>query len=150
MLGRYTSLSSLELEALLKQKGSRLFDKLDKLEELAPNFDVDKAWRSLDNALVESGRPALAKVVFGGECLRPKAQDLFLLREEGVVLAAEELAMVTRDQLHDWFMVKPTKDRWAHPRNSEEFEYTWAQFRGLPTFFAKAALARRHLVFSVS
>jgi hypothetical protein len=117
-------------------------------------FETDKAWDALHRSLTdgqllyESGPFPLAYAVLGGRpldvgddytaCLTTPAQ---------VAEVAAALPGVSRDWLRArYWSLDPLA--YGSPLSDEDFEYTWSSFLGLPAFFARAAKARRAVLFT--
>jgi hypothetical protein len=117
------------------------------------SFQLDKAWDALHRSLTdgqllyETGPFPLAYAVLGGKPL--DAGDDYtacLVAPAYVGETATALAEITRDWLRTrYFALSPKK---YGPLSEEDFDYTWTSFLGLPEFFARAARAKRAVLFT--
>lgn len=129
-------------------------DEIEEAWELV--FETDKAWdalhRSLSNGTLScgEGEPPLNRVFFGGQVLNTEA-DYFvvLLTPEQVQELAPALAKVTEPWLRARYFDQPFPD-YQGEKSSEDWDYTFGNFKGLPEFFAQAAQAGRYVIFTVS
>jgi hypothetical protein len=118
------------------------------------SFQLDKAWDALHRSLTdgrllyESGPFPLAYAVLGGRAL--DAGDDYtacLVEAAQVVEVAAALPGATREWLHArYFALDPAE--YGTPLSKEDFEYTWSSYQGLPEFFARAAKAKRAVLFT--
>lgn len=128
-------------------------EKIEEAWEMA--YETDKAWDALHRCLsngtlnVDEGEPPLNRVFFGGQVLNTEA-DYFvvLLTPEQVQELAGALANVTEAWLRSRYFDVPFPD-YQGEKSEEDWGYTFANFEGLPQFFAKAAQAGRHVIFTV-
>lgn len=124
-------------------------------------FQTDKAWDPIHRALCEDNTPRgrinpnkgtypLNLAIFGGEQLcEGEEYSVCLVRPEDVVGVAKALSGVTEEWLRERFFKLKARAT-GYPITEEEFEYAWGNFQGLPEFFAKAAKAKRAVIFTVS
>jgi hypothetical protein len=118
------------------------------------SFQLDKAWDALHRSLTDgrllyaSGPFPLAYAVLGGRSL--DAGDDYtacLVEPPHVAQTAVALAGVTREWLYARYFALDPK-AYGSPLTDEDFEYTWSSFQGLPEFFARAAKAKRAVLFT--
>ncbi|MEO0604209.1 MAG: DUF1877 family protein [Myxococcota bacterium] len=117
-------------------------------------FQTDKAWDAIHRSLTdgrllyENGTFPLNHCILGG--IQLHAEDHWVVAvtpEEHTADVANALAAVTEDVLRAGYARIDVGD---YPDKSDaDFAYTWASFRGLPEFYAKAAEAGRAVVFTV-
>lgn len=119
------------------------------------SFQLDKAWDALHRSLTDgqllyaTGPFPLAYAVLGGESL--DAGDDYtacILTPEQVTEVATALATVTEPWLRKRYFALDEK-QYGSPVTEEDFAYVWSSFQGLPEFFARAAEAKRAVLFSV-
>jgi hypothetical protein len=117
-------------------------------------YESDKAWDAIHRCLTDgqllyqSGPCPLAYAVLGGRPLNVTDDyTACLVEPEQVRETSAALAGVTREWLHDRYQTLDKTD-YAGPIDAEDFEYTWENFAGLRTFFAKAAKAGRAVLFT--
>ena len=120
-------------------------------------FETDKAWDAIHRALTdgtldteeEGETDALSLAVLGGRFLN-EGDDGFVALVDGADLrrVADALAGVTEAELRRRYFDTPFPD--YGEKSEEDFTYTWASFDGLAAFFARAADAERHVIFTVS
>ncbi|NOU29401.1 MAG: YfbM family protein [Polyangiaceae bacterium] len=119
------------------------------------SFQLDKAWDALHRSLTDgqllyaTGPFPLAYAVLGGEPL-DVGEDYTarLLTPEQVAEVATALATVTEPWLRKRYFALDAK-QYGSPVTQEDFAYVWSSFQGLPAFFARAAEAKRAVLFSV-
>jgi hypothetical protein len=118
-------------------------------------FETDKAWDALHRCLSDgslnatSGQPPLSQVFFGGRVLNEEPDYFVVLTTpEQVKEIAEALAKVTKPWLRSRYFELPFPD-YQGEKSEDDWEYTFAQFEGLPEFFARAANDGRHVIFTV-
>lgn len=119
------------------------------------SFQLDKAWDALHRSLTDgrllyaTGPFPLAYTILGGERLDVgESGSACLLTPEQVTAVATALADVTEPWLRKRYFAIDA-EQYGVPVNDEDFEYTWSSFQGLPAFFARAAAAKRAVLFSV-
>lgn len=125
-------------------------------EEWEDAFETDTAWDALHRCLsngtlnVDEGTPPLNRAFFGGRMLN-ESDDYFvvLVTPEEVREIADALAKVDAAWLRGRYFELPFPD-YQGDKSDEDCEYTLANFDGLPEFFARAAAAGRHVIFTVS
>ena len=156
-LGVHFSINAKQAQRLLDAKGGdELVGIVEKIEEAWEDaYETDKAWDALHRALSngaldpEEGEPPLNQVFFGGNVLNEE-DDYFvvLVTPAEVVEIAEALAKVTDTWLRSRYFDVPFPD-YPGGKSEEDWEYVLGNFKGLPGFFARAARARRHVIFTV-
>ncbi|HET9987129.1 MAG TPA: YfbM family protein [Kofleriaceae bacterium] len=119
------------------------------------SFQLDKAWNALHRSLTDgrllyaTGPFPLAYAVLGGAPLDVGDDYTACLVEPAqVAKAATALAKVTEPWLRKRYFALDAK-AYGAPLTPEDFAYTWTSFQGLPGFFARAAKAKRSVLFSV-
>jgi len=123
-------------------------------------FETDKAWDAIHRCLTddhtgrgrlnpEAGEYPLKLVIMGGTQLHESSDYCInLIRPEEVKDVANALAGVTEEWMRErYFRLK--RKQTGYPITEEDFDYTWGNFQGLPEFFARAAKARRAVIFTV-
>ena len=125
-------------------------------EEWDGAFETDKAWDALHRCFSngtldpEEGDAPLNLVFFGGRVLNEDDTDVVvLLTPTEVKEVAAALRGVTEAWLRKRYFDLPFPD-YQTEKSEEDWRYTIGQFAGLPEFFAQAAGARRHVIFTVS
>ena len=120
-------------------------------------YESDKAWDAVHRCLTdgqllyESGPFPLAYAVLGGKALDVGEDYTACLVESAQAQkASAALVKVTRDWMHKRYQTLRKTDyvKYAGPLSDEDFDYTWENFEGLRTFFAKAAKAGRAVLFT--
>lgn len=135
------------------------FEMLDVWEEPG-DFGTDKAWDAIHRCLTdgtlmacdEEGKAEdypLSHAVLGGR---------FLLEGDGYIIAlvapqqvkdvAEALARVDQAWLRGRYDALDFPD-YQGVKSEEDFDYTWANFAGLPEFYAGAAARDKAVIFTV-
>lgn len=118
-------------------------------------FETDKAWDAIHRSLtdgelkINSGPFPLAYAVLGGRPLYEGDDYVVCLVEPQEVSAtAEALRSVTEEWFRErYFAISPGD--YGGAVSSEDFDYTWGNFQGLPELFARAANAGRAVMFTV-
>jgi hypothetical protein len=118
-------------------------------------FETDKAWDALHRCLSDGtldlagGSFPLSHVVLGGMQLY-EGEDyvVALVRAEQVPEVATALAPIDEAWLRRRYDTLEFPD-YQGVRSDEDFEYTWANFRGLDVFFQAAAEDGRAVIFTV-
>lgn len=118
-------------------------------------FETDKAWDALHRCLsdgtlnVTGGTPPLNLCFFGGYVLN-RTSDYFvvLLKPDQVADVARAMRAVTKEWLRERYATLDFP-QYDGEKSSGDFEYAWKWFAGLPDFFERAAVAGRHVVFTV-
>jgi hypothetical protein len=124
------------------------------LEDSKWSFQTDKAWDALHRSLTDgqllyaTGPFPLAYAVLGGEPLEVGADyTACLVTPAQVAKVSAALAKVKKPWLRErYFKLNPKKTH--YPITEEDFEYTWSSFEDLPAFFARAAKAKRSVLFT--
>jgi hypothetical protein len=124
-------------------------------------FETDKAWDPIHRALCEDNTPRgrinpntgtypLNLAIFGGRQLcEGEEYSISLVEPDDVRGVAKALSGVTEEWMRERFFKLKARAT-GYPITEEEFEYMWGNFQGLPEFFAKAAKAKRAVIFTVS
>jgi hypothetical protein len=154
---------ALDAEQARKLVGLRADDRHDYLEEIEEAWDEDwafehdKAWdalhRCLGDGTLESPEPTplVLQAVLGGDELTPDDEEERLIRfvpAARVGGVAKALSSVTPTSFRKRFDALGDTD-YDGPANDDDFEYTWESLVGLRAFFARAAKARRAVVFTL-
>jgi hypothetical protein len=156
-LGVHFSIDAAQAERLLgAADDDELLELVEEIEEeWADAFETDKAWDALhrclsDGTLTGEGKVPLDRVFFGGRTLN-ESDDYFvvLVTPAEVREIADALAKVDAAWLRGRYFELPFPD-YQGEKSDEDWEYTLANFDGLPEFFARAAAAGRHALFTVS
>ncbi len=121
--------------------------------DVANLCQTDKAWDALhrcfgDGTMDACAAGPLTLIFFGGETLNEEP-DYFvvLLTPDQVVEVAAALAAVDEAWLRARYVSLDFPD---YPNKSDDdLAYTCGWFAGLPPFFARAAAAGRHVIFTV-
>jgi hypothetical protein len=118
-------------------------------------FETDKAWDALHRCLsdgtldLSGGSFPLSHVVLGGMQLYDGDDYVVaLVRADQVPQVAAALAPIDEAWLRRRYDSLEFPD-YQGVRSPEDFAYTWANFRGLDTFFQTAADAGRAVIFTV-
>ncbi len=118
------------------------------------SFQTDKAWDAIHRVLtdgeleIDTGPIPLRYCILGGQPLYSTDDYIVSLVDSSQV---KEVAAALRSIEKAWFRERYlTLDEtdYAGKVGDEDFEYTWANFEGLPAFFERAARANRAVVFT--
>ncbi|MFO0550909.1 MAG: DUF1877 family protein [Polyangiaceae bacterium] len=159
--GVHMALSAVDAKRLLAIDDAEelvefIFDTLEEkyLDSDRWSFELDKAWDALHRCLTDgrllyaTGPFPLAYAVLGGRPLDAgEDYTACYLEPHQVAEVAAALPSVTRQWLHARYFALDAK-AYGQPLTEEDFEYTWACYGGLPEFFARAAKAKRAVLFS--
>jgi hypothetical protein len=131
-------------------------------EDIEPNYfehseqwlcQTDKAWDAIHRAFASSNldydyATPLHGVVLGGQPLYFKDDYLLSLKTASqVVEIASALSGITQDAFRQlYFGINPRA--YVHPLSEEDLEYSWSNLEGLVPFYARAAEARRSVIFT--
>jgi hypothetical protein len=120
------------------------------------SFETDKAWDALhrcftDGTLTfERREEPLGQCFLGGIHLHGGDYVVSSIAVAEVGRVAAALANVDRRWLRVRYdRIDPADYGPGAAISDEDFEYTWSSFEGLPEFFARAAAARRDVIFTV-
>lgn len=120
------------------------------------SYETDKAWDAIHRCLTdgrllyESGPFPLAYAVLGGRPLDVGDDyTACLAQPDQVQPASAALTGVTLEWMRKRYETLASTD-YDGPHNDDDFEYTWENFEGLRSFFAKAADAGRAVLFTAS
>jgi uncharacterized protein DUF1877 len=114
--------------------------------------ELDKAWDAIHRCLTDgkigfdNGEYPYNRCVLGGQQLHRSNSYIVSLKTPPEVT---DLANALRSI--DQTGLRPAIDPTDYGLNlsEEDFEYTWEYFRDLPDFYGKAAVAGRHVIFTV-
>lgn len=118
-------------------------------------YQSDKAWDAIDRCLAPRSAPraqagALSLAVLGGSELELDDEYVARLVEIPQVIEVERaLKEVTRATLRARYDQLAGTD-YAGTVGDADFDYTWKHFEGMRRFFARAATARRAVLFTAS
>ncbi len=117
--------------------------------------ETDKAWDAIHRCLTDgklewdNGEFPLKEVIIGGKKLY-EGDDYIIsvVSPEKVPVVARALQDINESTLKRGYE-EIEQSNYDGEIGSEDFEYTWEWFKGLPPLFIKAATAGRAVVFSV-
>lgn len=117
-------------------------------------FETDKAWDAIHRSLTDgkleyaNGEYPLNHCILGGYQLHEgSGWVVSVVPAEQVKDVAEALKSIDKNRLRKGYdAIQPDYDGEV---SAEDFEYTWANFEGLPEFYAKVAKDDRAVVFTV-
>lgn len=129
------------------------------IEEECPKewqFATDKAWDAIHRCLTdgyladENGEPPLNLAILAGvHLVNDDSGVVSVCPASKVPEVARALAEVGREWMRARYFALDAED-YGLPLSEEDFDYTWANFQGLPEFYARAAKAGdRAVVFTV-
>lgn len=117
-------------------------------------FQTDSAWDALHRCLTngrlecESGPYPLAYAVLGGQQLYAGDDYIVsMVTRRHVAATARALQAVTKEWLRERYLAIDPRD-YGQRLDDDDFEYTWANFEGLPKFFEDAGRAGRAVIFT--
>jgi hypothetical protein len=161
-LGVHFALTAAQLRALRAARDDD--DEVLKLTaELEENWDrkwlaeTDKAWDAIHRALSDGDltfaggleHAPLGCVVLGGESMvEDEDETVVLIEAKAVAAASKALAKLTEADFRQRYF-KLCKG-YSPNFGEEDFAYSWTNLETLRVFFAKAAKAKRAIVFTVS
>jgi hypothetical protein len=159
-LGVHFALSPRQLAQLRAADGDdEVIEFMDELEEDWDEewlVESDKAWDAMHRALSDGeltfegglANAPLGCVVLGGESLvEEEDQTVVLIDARSVAAAAKALAKLTEAQFKKRYF--SLCKGYAPEFGDDDFEYTWSNLKDVRKLFAKAAKAKRAIVFSV-
>jgi hypothetical protein len=119
-------------------------------------FESDHAWDTLHRLLgdgsLDAGRRSspLAGVFLGGQVLNT-TDDYFvvLVKPDAVGELARKLGAVTFEWLRHRYATLSFPD-YQYEKSDDDLAHAWETFQGLPDFFARAAMEKRYVIFTVS
>lgn len=157
MLGRHFALDASQVRALRRAEVAQAYvDELEEADDARWSYDSDKAWDGIHRCLGDgtsmiSSRPSLReRAVLGGEDLSDDEGNYsYLVPARLTPKVAAALATVTRAELRRRHRALATTD-YEHAADDEDFAYVWENFLGLRRFYARAARAKRAVLFNVS
>jgi hypothetical protein len=117
-------------------------------------YETDKAWDAIHRCLtdgtlnIDGGSYPLKLCVLGGAHLYSEDDYLVCMVDPSQVAdVARDLGKITKADLREKYFRIDSSD-YGLDLSEDDFEYTWANFEGLPAFFAKAADAGRAVLFT--
>jgi Domain of unknown function (DUF1877) len=117
-------------------------------------YELDKAWDAIHRCLVggslmisEDGSPFALCILAGAQLHSGDNYIVSLKRPHQVSAIAVAIKEVTREYLRERYF-KINSNEYG-PISDDDFEYVWEYFNGLADFYAKAAAAGRHVIFTV-
>ena len=130
------------------------------LEEIEEKWDeqwlyqTDKAWDAIHRCLTDgkleydNGEYPYGLCILGGQLLYSKSDYIISLKNPAQVKdVALALSKINKNLFYQRY-VNLAKD-YGGDLSDGDFEYSWDWFKGLDSFFAKAAEATRYVVFTV-
>ena len=160
--GVHFALAPEDVESLraLEDEGERLDHLQEVIEEgyFADQKDfvaeTDKAWDAIHRALSDGeltwdgGDYPLNHAVLAGELLYTDDDYIMSLKTPSQVSdIAGALARITEPEFRRRYFAIDA-DSYGFPLTDEDFGYTWGWFETLREFYARAATARRHVLFT--
>ena len=157
--GVYFALSDEDLKKLLKAKDDQerlsiLQDEIEQKWDEEWLYEMDKSWDALHRCLTDGslgfnkGAKPLSLCVLGGKQLYSGDDYIVSLKTPSEVAdLARALPSITEQDLRKRYFALPSD--YGMNFDEQDFQYTWDYLSGLPDFFAKAAAAGRHVVFTV-
>jgi hypothetical protein len=159
-LGLHFALSGDDLAKVLNAKTDQqvLYSMRDEIEQKWDEewlYQTDKAWDAIHRCLADgtlsdkNGEYPLRLCVIGGKQLYSGDDYIISLKTpDEVADIAKALTFITKDALRQrYFQIDPRS--YGVALSEEDFSCTWDYFSELPAFFAKAAAAKRPIVFMV-
>lgn len=158
MLGRHFALDAAQVRALrVADRAQDYIDELEEADDARWTFDSDKAWDGIHRCLGDGQStiptrrvPTVLKAVLGGEDLSDDDGNYsYLVAARTTPKVAAALAPITRS----WFRARHralADTDYDGDTSDEDFAYVWSNFVGLRKFFARAARAKRAVLFNVS
>jgi hypothetical protein len=158
--GVHFALSNEQLTKLLDARGDEaLLDVLEvEIEEQWDeewSYETDKAWDAIHRCLTngeigfDNGEYPLDHCILGGRQLHSGEDYIVSLKApQQVSDIGAALQPISRGELRRRYFSMSAPD-YSSGISEEDFEYTWDWFNGLGEFFAKAASAGRHVIFTV-
>jgi lipopolysaccharide biosynthesis regulator YciM len=152
--GVYFAIAQCDAERLLSARSDTELLEIVK-EDIEEKWDkewlleIDKAWDAIDRCLREDTACARAFAVLAGLQLHEGDDYIVSLKTPSQVAAiARELAKLNDEWLRSRYEMIPLDDSvlW---KSEEDLAYTTEYFHGLEPFFRKAAMAARHVIFTV-
>jgi len=162
-LGVLFALESSDVERLLAAHQSADGDAaiMSVIEEIEESWsrdwleETDKAWDAIHRCLTdgklefENGEYPLNLCILGGALLYNGDDYIVSLKTaEQVADIATALQKIDEATLRERYF-KIDAETYDADVNEEDFGYTWACFQSLPTFYEKAAAAKRSVIFTV-
>ncbi len=157
MLGRHFALDASQVRKLRRAEVSQDYvDELEEADDERWTYDSDKAWDGIHRCLGDgtstiSTRPSLLeRAVLGGEDLSDdEGNHSYLVPARLTPRVATALSRVTRAEMRRRHRALAETD-YEGTTDDDDFAYVWESFVGLRRFYAKAAKAKRAVLFNVS
>jgi Domain of unknown function (DUF1877) len=118
-------------------------------------YETDKAWEAIHRCLtdgrigLDNGTDPLRLCILGGRQLHAGDDYIVSLKTPHQVLnLSDSLKAIDEETLRQRYLSIPQAD-YATALSEEDFAYTRDYFQGLSGFFARAASAGRHVIFTV-
>jgi hypothetical protein len=161
-LGVHFALTSAQLKRLRAARGDddAVLELLHEIEEAWDSkwlVQSDKAWDAMHRALADgqltfeggANHAPLGLVVLGGESMvEDDDETVVLLEPSGVAAAAHSMKTLTQEHFRErYFRLCPG---YAPEFGEQDFAYTWSHLESVRDFFARAAKAKRSVVFTAS
>lgn len=137
---------------------------LEEIENVDPweepgDFGTDKAWDALHRCLADGTLTCdeeggaedypLSHAVLGGRFLLDGDDYIIAyVSADQVKDVAEALSRIDESRLRQRYLALDFPD-YQGVKGEDDFEYAWANFRGLPEFFAGAAALGKSVIFTV-
>jgi hypothetical protein len=156
MLGCHFALDASQVKELRAADTAQDF--VDELEASEPRwvYETDKAWDGIHRCLGDGEStipyrvPMIVKAILGGEDLSDDEGNYsYFVAARFVPKVATALAPLTRAWFRARHRTLATTD-YDGQVDDEDFDYLWSNFVGLRKFFARAAKAKRAVLFNVS
>ena len=162
-LGVLFALTNADVKRLLsaRQAANRDEEVMAVIEEIEERwderwtFEFDKGWDAIHRLLTdgqlefENGVYPLNHCILGGTQLHDEDGYVISLKSpEQVVDVAKALEELNEARLRVLYF-NIDAETYDGEVGEEDCGYTWSCFEGLPEFYAKAAKAKRHIIFTV-
>lgn len=158
--GVHFALAEIDVQQLLAAPGDEavleyIQDVIEDRWEVGWLYASDKAWDAIHRCLCDGslasdrGTYPLKLAVLGGRQLYSKDDCIVsLVTPTEVRDVAASLEAITIDALRARYDAIDQED-YGYPKSEEDWEYTRDNFLPMIAFFRKAAIAQRHVIFSV-
>ena len=117
-------------------------------------YQTDKAWDAIHRCLTDgelrfdNGDYPYSMCILGGRLLHTGDDYIISLKTP---LQVQDVCKALENIDRGWFRKRyfHLPDDYSRTKSDDDFEYTWDWFNGMSEFFAKAAAAGRHVIFTV-